>query len=111
MKKIMLMLALAAGSAAIQPALADSPVCIEGYNIQDTDRPNDHTVVFHMKDGSTYVNNTVGSCPGLAADPEGFTFSPTDPGSDQYCSNLVTIRLNTTREECLLGAFVKQAKQ
>ena len=98
------------GFFAVQPAIAQQSVCIEGYNIQDTDRPNNTTIVFHMKDGSTYVNHTVGTCAGLAADPEGFTFSPTDPGNDEYCSNLVTIKLNTFKSECLLGAFVKVPK-
>jgi len=95
---------------AAQPALAQGSVCIEGYDIQTTERPNDTTILFHMKDGSTYVNHTVGRCVGLAVDPDGFTFSPTDPGSDEYCSNLVTIRLNTSKNVCLLGAFVKAAK-
>jgi len=103
------MAALACALAA-QPALAQRGVYIQGYNIQTTERPNDNTILFHMKDGTTYVNNTVGRCVGLANDPEGFTFSPTDPGSDEYCSNLVTIKLNTTQNVCLLGAFVKAPK-
>ena len=108
--------ALVLAGIGVQPALAQSSapaqssVCIQGYNIEDTERPNDNTIVLHMKDGTTYVNHTVGRCPGLANDPEGFTWSPTDSGSDEYCSNLVTIRLNTTNSVCLLGAFEKQAK-
>jgi len=103
-------IAAAACCLGMQPAFAEAPVCIQGYNIQTTERPDDNTILFHMKDGTTYVNHTVGRCVGLAVDPDGFTFSPTDPGSDEYCSNLVTIRLNTSKNTCFLGAFVKAAK-
>jgi hypothetical protein len=40
----------------------------------------------------------------LHNDPRGFTYAPI-PGSDEICSNLVTIRLNTDGIICELGAF------
>ena len=110
MKNLFFAAMLIGGQLVLQPALAQAPVCIEGYNIEDTERPNNNTIVFHMKDGSTYENHTVGVCAGLAADPEGFSFSPTSSGNDEYCSNLVTIKLNSFKSECLLGAFVKVPK-
>lgn len=93
--------------ASVAPAVAANNTCIEGYNIENTERPNDSTILFHMTDGSTYVAHTVDKCPGLAVDPEGFTYEPTDPGTDEICSNLMTIHLNTTHMVCLLGEIDK----
>ncbi len=104
------LMAVVLGALVAAPAWAASSVCLRGYQISDTERPNDNTILFHMNDGSTYKVHTVGQCVGLAMDSEGFTFMPTDPGSDEYCSNLVTIRLNTTHSVCLLGDFVKLPK-
>ncbi len=97
--------------ASVAPAVAANNTCIQGYNIENTERPNDTTILFHMKDGSTYVNHTVGRCVGLAIDPEGFTYEPTNSGSDELCSNLMTIRLNSTQQVCLLGEFDKVPKK
>ena len=91
---------------AAAPAWAGSaPVCFRGYEIDNSEHPDDNTILFHMRDGSTYKATTVGRCYGLRNENEGFTFSPTDPGSDEYCANMVTIRLNSTHTVCMLGDF------
>jgi hypothetical protein len=82
-----------------------APVCLASYQIYDTERPDDSTIRFVMRDRSVYVNHLPQRCVGLSNDPRGFTYEPTNPGTDEICDNLVTIRLNTYGETCLLGAF------
>ena len=94
------------------PVWAGAPsLCFHGYDIDSSERPNDNTILFHLRDGSTIKAATVGRCVGLALDPEGFTVTPSDPGGDTYCSNLVTVRLNSTQSVCMLGDFVKLPKK
>ena len=95
-------LLLVAGQAAASPS-----VCLPSYQIRDTERPDDSTILFVMQSGAVWANHLPHPCTGLAADPKGFTYTPTDPGSDTICSNLVVIRLNTYQSICPLGAFTK----
>lgn len=39
----------------------------------------------------------------------GFTYEPINPATGEICSNLLTIRLNTYGNACMLGAFEKIA--
>jgi hypothetical protein len=89
-----------------QDAAARS-VCIPSYDIDHTDIPNDHTILFTMRDHTVWKNTLQFSCTGLRLDTRGFTYAPTDPGSDSLCSNLVTIHTNTEHNFCQLGAFTK----
>jgi hypothetical protein len=86
---------------------AARPVCLASYQIDNTTIPNDSTILFKMRDGSVWKNTLVSPCYGLRLDSRGFTYEATDPGSDTICSNLVTIRTNTNRNVCLLGAFTQ----
>jgi hypothetical protein len=81
------------------------PVCLPSYNIDHTTIPNDSTIIFTMRDHTVWKNTLTAPCFGLAMDTRGFTYEPTDPGSDTICSNLVTIHTNTFHSVCLLGAF------
>ena len=107
--KLRLCLALLCLSACQQPRTAGPPpVCIASYRIDHTDvLPDDSAIMFFMTDRSVYRNRLRASCPGLHADTRGFTYEPSDPGSDEICSDLVTIRTNTSHFTCLLGAFEK----
>jgi hypothetical protein len=98
--------------AACQPmasgsASAGKSVCLASYNIDHTDIPDDHTIIFTMRDHSVWKNTLPYTCSGLRLDSRGYTYEPTDPGTDTICSNLVTIRLNTYQNICQLGEFTK----
>jgi hypothetical protein len=103
MKQIALTLALALSACA---ASGPPPVCLQSYRIDHTDVPDDSTIIFHMRDHTTYRAHTIDRCVGLSLDPRGFTYEPT-PGSDEICANLLTIRLNTTHAVCLIGTIEK----
>ncbi|HLG86535.1 MAG TPA: hypothetical protein VKZ79_04995 [Alphaproteobacteria bacterium] len=84
---------------------ASKPVCIRSYLIDHTETPDDSTILFYMRNHVIWKNTLVSRCIGLRINREGFTYQPTNPGSDELCSNLVTVRLNDTGRVCLLGAF------
>jgi hypothetical protein len=100
-------IALAFAFAVLHPgaASAAASVCLQSYRIDHTEIPDDHTILFYMHNHKVFKNTLVGDCVGLKVNTRGFTYEPTDPGSDEICSNLVTIRLNDTHQVCLLGAF------
>ncbi len=98
-------LSLIAAFAAISPPAGAKEVCIYAQDIDHTSIPDDHTIIFYMRRHKAWKNTLVGECATLRSSTRGFTYSPTDPGSDQMCSNLQTIRVNDTGETCLLGEF------
>jgi len=87
-------------------------VCIESNRIDRTEVPDDTRIVFHMLDGSVYQAGIQGNCSGLHIDTRGFTYEPI-PGSNEICSNLQTIRLNTHQSVCLIGeiSLIKSARR
>lgn len=92
--------ALMTGTAqAAAPASAPGKVCIQSYKIDHTKAPNDKTLIFYMKDGSSYQSTLVSSCPELSI--YGFSYMPTPP--DEICGNLQSIRVIRTGSVCLLG--------
>ena len=91
------------------PALAapGNTTCIREPEIVSTTRPDDTTILFQMRNHSVWKNTLASRCFGLKAEPDGFTYQPTDPGTEELCSNQVTIRLNSLHSFCLLGDFVR----
>jgi len=86
------------------PALAEGKsVCFPTYQIDHTSIPNDQTILFHMYGHKVYKANVINKCVGLSINSRGFSYSPTIPGSNEICSNLLTIRLNDTGQTCLIG--------
>lgn len=85
-------------------AAAAAPICLPTYQIDHTTVVDDQTILFAMRDRTVYRNRLPAKCPGLYLDNRGFTYSPV-PGSNEVCSNLVIITLNTTHAVCQLGAF------
>ena len=81
--------------------------CIFDRDIARTDRPNDTTILFTMRDHTVWKNTLQVRCFGLHNEPDGFTYQPTDPGTEELCSNQVTIRLNFYRSFCQLGDFTR----
>jgi len=103
MKHLMWAAAAAISLTAALPAMAKS-VCIRSYDIDHTSIPDDNTILFHMRSGhQVYKANLINRCVGLKLNSRGFSYSPTDPGTDEICSNLLTIRLNDTGQPCLVG--------
>jgi hypothetical protein len=102
---------LAACAALRQPGSVENanaaPICLPSYNIDHTDIPNDSTIIFTMRDHTVWKNTLTYPCYGLRLDTRGFTYEPTDPGSDTICSNLVIIHTNTDHNVCSLGEFTK----
>ena len=84
-----------------------APICLASYQIERTDVTDDSDILFTMQNRTVYRNHLLYPCPGLKADTRGFTYEPTDPATDEICSNLVTIRLNTFQSVCQLATFVK----
>ncbi len=102
-----LLLCLAACQQGKPGAAAAGPVCLRSYEIYRTDVPDDKTILFTMLDRTVYKNTLAYPCTGLRLDSRGFTYQPTDPGTDEICSNLVTIVTNTTHNVCQLGDFTR----
>jgi hypothetical protein len=97
---------LAGGAALGAPSdTGDKSVCIRAYQIDHTEIPDDNTILFYMQNHKVWRNTLVDRCVGLKNNTRGFTYSPTNPGTDEICSNLQTIRVNDTGQTCLLGAF------
>ena len=99
-------------TALVAPSLAAAApdprnTCIIDTNIDNTDRPNDTTILFTMRDHSVWKNTLPVRCFGLHNEPDGFTYQPTDPGTQELCSNQVTIRLNFNQTVCQLGDFTR----
>ena len=94
----------AVAATASLPALAEGKsVCFPTYQIDHTAIPNDNTILFHMRGHKIYKADVINKCVGLSINSRGFTYSPTIPGSNEICSNLLTIRLNDTGQTCLIG--------
>ncbi len=100
---------LAWSIAAAAPAVAatGNTTCIRDPDIASTTRPDDYTILFHMRDHVVWKNTLPSRCFGLKDEPDGFTYQPTDPGTEELCSNQVTIKLNSFHSFCLLGNFVR----
>jgi hypothetical protein len=81
--------------------------CIRDPDIAQTQRPDDNTILFLMRDHKVWKNTLPTRCFGLQHEPDGFTYQPTDPGTEELCSGQVTIRLNTFKTTCLLGNFTR----
>lgn len=98
--------AMIAAAWLLPAAAAPASVCISAIRIDHTEVLDDSTILFVMLDHTAYRNTLTSRCVGLRTDTRGFTYEPTD-NNDLLCSNLVTIRLNTSRQVCELGDFVR----
>ena len=98
-KSLSLILALALSS--IVPATA-APTCLYTYQIDRTKVIDAKTIDFRMRDGTVYRNVLQHSCTTLPF--YGFVYVV---HVDQICDNLQSIRVLTSNEPCLLGAFTK----
>lgn len=101
-------LALAATAASAQPASVSSSgnVCLKTIQIDHTQTPNTHTILFFMKNHTAWKNTLKSDCVGLMQN--GFIYEPTPP--DQVCGNFQTIRAIETKSVCVLGPFTAYDK-
>jgi hypothetical protein len=104
---ILLSLTLILGMAAASPRAmaadtAAGPVCLQFIRIHHTTIPDDQTILFHMRDGTTWKNTLPEPCVGLRVE-NGFAYEPTS--LDNVCSNLSTIRVLRQGSFCQLGTF------
>ena len=98
-KSLSLVLAFALGMVA--PAAA-APTCLYSYQIDRTKVVDAKTIDFRMRDGTVYRNVLQHSCTSLPF--YGFVYVVR---VDQICDNLQSIRVLTSNQVCLLGAFTK----
>ncbi|MBS0469459.1 MAG: hypothetical protein JSR60_00195 [Proteobacteria bacterium] len=104
MKKIAVLAALLSfGGAAIQPALAEAPICLKLTQIDRTTVVNPKTILFRMKDGKVYRSDLRTPCLGLRFN--GFQYSTS---YDEVCGGQQTIRVLSTNEICQLGRFTPE---
>jgi hypothetical protein len=94
--------ALTGGVALAQAPSATSlrPLCLWTYTIEGTTVVNPSTILFHTRDGRTYVNTLKAPCPGLML--HGFVYLT---HSSEICSNAVPISVIETHQACALGVF------
>ncbi len=96
-----LSLVVALAVAVVTPAAA-APTCLYTYQIDRTKVVDAKTIDFRMRDGTVYRNVLQHSCTSLPF--YGFVYVVR---VDQICDNLQSIRVLTSNEVCLLGAFTK----
>jgi hypothetical protein len=77
-------------------------VCIRSIDVDHTKTPNDHTILFFMKDGKIWSTTLRSDCPELSFN--GFEYEPTP--SDNICADLETIRVLRSGAVCEIGSLV-----
>ena len=99
MRRLVLAVALLtfAGSAGAQNE--GSPVCLRSIDIDHTKTPNNHTILFFMKDGKVWSGTLRSDCPELIFN--GFEYRPTP--RDNICANMQTIRVLKSGAICEIG--------
>lgn len=95
---LVLLLALAHSAGAQNVA----PVCLRSIDIDHTKTPNDHTILFFMKDGKVWSTTLRSDCPELIFN--GFEYAPTP--RDNVCANMQTIRVLKSGAICEIGPLL-----
>ena len=78
------------------------PLCLRSIDIDHTKTPNDHTILFFMKDGKVWSSTLRSDCPELVFN--GFEYAPAP--RDSICTNMQTIRVLKSGAVCEMGALV-----
>ena len=100
MKKVLALLALA-GVAVSLPAYADK-ICLDTRKMVSSESKDGRTMLFKMRDGSTYVNHLRGYCPDLRFN--GFVWT-LQSGDTNVCENENSFRVLESGQICSLGKF------
>ncbi|MDB5366395.1 MAG: hypothetical protein JWM77_2322 [Rhodospirillales bacterium] len=88
---------------AAPPCFAEGMVCLQLSSIDHTQVVDDRTILFHMRDRTTYRNVLPATCAGLKFE-DGFSYATS---INQLCSNVEIIRVLRRGTTCGLGAFEK----
>jgi len=99
MNKIMAALALAGVMVSV-PASAEK-ICLDTRRMVSSDSKDGRTMVFKMRDGSTYVNHLQGFCPDLKF--TGFAWQL--HGDTKVCEFENTFHVLQSGQICTLGKF------
>jgi hypothetical protein len=78
------------------------PMCLRSIDIDHTKTPNNHTILFFMKDGKVWSGTLRSDCPELTF--SGFEYGPTP--RDGICANIQTIRVLKSGAICEIGPLV-----
>ena len=97
-------IASALAALTIATSAGAAPVCLQTQYIQNTSIPNSRTILFHMKDGTTWRNTLRNSCPDL----KWYGFTYVVHGETEICDNLLAIHTLYGGDTCLLGAFTRE---
>src|SRR6187399_1008113 len=100
MRKILAVLALA-GTVVCVPAYAER-ICLDTRKMVSSDSKDGRTMVFKMRDGSTYVNHLQGFCPDLKY--TGFAWQM-HAGDTNVCEFENTFSVLQSGQSCTLGKF------
>jgi len=100
MKLILAVLALAGVTASV-PAYADK-ICLDTRKMVSSESKDGRTMLFKMRDGSTYVNHLRGYCPDLKFN--GFVWT-LQSGDTNVCENENSFRVLESGQICSLGKF------
>lgn len=102
MKVSYVALAVIWGTSALAGPARPGTVCIRTMDIDHTRAPDDHTILFYMRDGKVWSTTLASNCPELSFN--GFVYGPTPP--DNICGNLQTIRVIRSGAVCEMGPLV-----
>jgi hypothetical protein len=80
--------------------------CLRSTDIDHTKAPNDHTILFYMKDGNVWSTTLRSECPELRFN--GFEYDPTPP--DNICGNMQTIHVLKSGAVCEIGPLVPASR-
>ena len=100
MKKILAILALAGVTVSV-PAHAEK-ICLDTRKMVTSDSKDGRTMLFRMRDGSTYVNHLQGYCPDLKV--TGFVWR-LQAGDTKVCEFENTFSVLQSGQSCTLGKF------
>jgi hypothetical protein len=91
--------------AAAQPAPGQPTpgrkICLNNQDVLSASSTDGRTMVFRMRNGTTYINHLRGACPGLRFN--GFAWELR--GINDICENQQTLRVLRSGEVCMLGKF------
>ena len=100
MKKILAILALAGVTVSV-PAYAEK-ICLDTRKMVSSDSKDGRTMLFKMRDGSSYVNHLQGYCPDLKF--TGFVWL-LHSGDTKVCEFENTFSVLQSGQSCTLGKF------
>lgn len=84
---------------------ASQPVCLRSIDIDHTKTPNNHTILFFMKNGKVWSTTLRRDCPDLIFN--GFEYTPTP--RDNICASMQTLRVLKSGAVCEIGPLVQVA--